>query len=113
MSAPSRGEVWLVTLDPTTGREQLGTRPALIVSDDGFNQGHAELVLLLPITFRAKNIRSHVSLLPPEGGLGLPSFIMCEALRSVSKRRLVKRLGMISNSTLQNVEDCLRIFLDL
>jgi mRNA interferase MazF len=113
MNAPARREVWLVTLDPTQGREQAGTRPALIVSDDGFNQGFAELVLLAPITSKAKNIRSHIGLTPPEGGLNLPSFIMCEALRSASKQRLVKRLGVISPKTMERVEDCLRILLNL
>ncbi len=36
MSQPLRGEIWLVALDPTIGREQAGTRPALIISDDLF-----------------------------------------------------------------------------
>ena len=48
MSQPLRGEIWLATLDPTVGREQAGTRPALIISDDLFNQSHAELVVVLP-----------------------------------------------------------------
>lgn len=56
MSQPLRGEVWLATLDPTVGREQAGTRPALIVSDDLFNQSHAELVVVLPITSKSKNV---------------------------------------------------------
>ena len=113
MSQLTRREVWLVTLDPTTGREQAGMRPALVVSDDTFNQGFAELVFIIPITSKAKNIRSHVSLNPPEGGLNLPSFIMCEAMRSVSKQRLIKRLGIISLSTMSVVEDRLRILLSL
>lgn len=113
MTQHARKEVWLVTLDPTTGREQAGTRPALITSDDAFNQGFADLVFIIPITSKAKNIRSHVSLLPPEGGLNLPSFIMCEAMRSVSKQRLIKRLGVISTNTMAEVEDRLRILLDL
>lgn len=113
MTQPARKEVWLVRLDPTTGREQAGTRPALIVSDDSFNQGFADLVFIIPITSKAKPIRSHIPLLPPDGGLNLPSFIMCEAMRSVSKQRLIKRLGIISTKTMTEVEDRLRILLDL
>ncbi len=75
MNPPARKEVWLITLDPTVGREQAGIRPALVVSADIFNQGFAELVYIIPITSRAKNIRSHVQLLPPEGGLSLPSYM--------------------------------------
>lgn len=113
MIDPARQEVWLIDLDPTQGREQAGTRPALVMSADIFNRGHAELVFVIPITSKAKNIRSHVPLSPPEGGLNLPSYIMCEAMRSVSKQRLIKRLGIISSTTMMEVEDRLKILLDL
>jgi mRNA interferase MazF len=43
----------------------------------------------------------------------LPSFIMCEAMRSVSKQRLIKRLGVISQATMTKIEDRLKILLDL
>lgn len=36
-AAVNRGEIWLVSLDPTAGHEQQGTRPVLIVSPDEFN----------------------------------------------------------------------------
>jgi mRNA interferase MazF len=113
MSQPLRGEVWLVSLDPTLGREQAGTRPALIVSDDIFNRGFSELVFVAPITSKGKAIRSHVPLLPPEGGLNLPSFIKCEDVRSISIHRLVRRFGRVSELTLAEVEDRLRIILGL
>ncbi len=113
MNPPARKEVWLITLDPTVGREQAGIRPALVMSADIFNQGFADLVFVIPITSKAKNIRSHVSLLPPEGGLNLLSYVMCEAMRSVSKKRLIKRLGSLSSKAMAEVEDRLRILLDL
>lgn len=113
MTEPARQEIWLITLDPTTGREQSGTRPALIFSADIFNRGYSDLVFVIPITSKAKNIRSHVPLLPPEGGLNLAIYIMCEALRSVSKQRLIKRLGTISSATMREVEDRLKILMDL
>src|SRR5438128_11466126 len=50
MVAPIRGEVWLIDLNPVRGHEQAGRRPALVVSDDLFNQGPAGLVIVLPIT---------------------------------------------------------------
>lgn len=66
---PARGEVWSVNLDPSKGREQAGRRPALILSVDQFNHGPAELVVVIPITSKAKGIPFHVSVNPPEGGL--------------------------------------------
>ncbi len=44
-----RGEVWLVSLDPTQGHEQKGRRPVLIVSPEAFNRV-TKLPVVLPIT---------------------------------------------------------------
>ena len=113
MSNALRGEVWLVELDPTRGREQQGQRPALIVSTNGFNKSPADLVVLIPLTSKDKGIPWHVAVAPPEGGVKTKSFIMCEAVRSVSKERLAQRWGAVSAATLDDVEDRLRILFDL
>ena len=52
MTAPQRGEIWMVDLDPTRGHEQAGMRPALVVSTDIFNASPAEMVTVLPTTSR-------------------------------------------------------------
>ena len=109
----SRGEVWQVNLSPTQGHEQAGLRPALVVSVNTFNNGPADLVILLPITSAGKGIPFHVEVVPPEGGLRMRSFIKCEEIRCVSKNRLTKRLGEVSNHTLNEVEDRIKIVLDL
>jgi mRNA interferase MazF len=108
-SEPSRGEVWDVNFDPTVGHGQAGARIALILAVDLFNDGPAELVVAAPITRTDRRIRWHVSVRPPPGGLVAESFIQCENIRSVSKRKL-KRL---SEETLQQVEDRVRILLGL
>lgn len=113
MSKASRGEIWLVGLDPTKGREQAGMRPALVVSVDIFNHGAAEIVVVIPITSKAKGIPLHVEVQPPEGGLTLTSFVKCEDVRSISISRMVKRLGTVSDQTIELVEDRLRILLGL
>lgn len=113
MPKVARGDVWMVDLNPTTGREQAGKRPALVVSVDELNQSRAELVIVLPITSREKRIRSHVELKKGEGGLAFRSFIKCEDVRSISIRRLGRRLGTIPTSALEVVEDRLRILLGL
>ncbi len=113
MTAPARGEVWLADLSPTRGREQAGHRPALVVSDDLFNEGPADLIIVLPITSTLRRIPSHVRLSPPEGGLKTESAVLCEAIRSISKQRLVHRWGAIGEAKLGVVEDVLRILLRL
>jgi mRNA interferase MazF len=108
-----RGEVWLVNLDPTLGREQAGTRPALIISENLFNQSYADLVIVIPITSKQKNIRSHVLIARGEGGLTMESYAKCEDVRSISKQRLMKRLGSVTKQTIENVEEKLRFLMAL
>jgi mRNA interferase MazF len=109
--APRRGEVWLVHLDPIERHEQGVRRPGLVVSVDPFNSGSAELVVLLPITSKAKGIPFHVEVARAEGGLKQRSYIKCEDIRSVSRARLSRRYGSLSEETMEQVEDRLRILL--
>ena len=110
---PLRGEVWLVDLDPTRGRGQAGRRPALVVSVGGFNRGPAELVMILPITSKDKRIRSHVRVEPPMGGLTMTSFVKCEEIRTISKERLISRMGAVSAGVLAEIEARLGVLLGL
>jgi mRNA interferase MazF len=103
----SRNEVWLINLNPTKGHEQSGRRPCLVISSDSLNHSPAELVIVLPITSKDKGIPSHVPIEPPEGGLTLRSYIKTEDIRSVSTERLEKRLGAVTNSTMNSVEKIL------
>lgn len=113
MTEPSHGEVWLVDLNPTRGHEPTGMRPGLVVSVDLFNHGPAGLVVLLPLTSVAKGIPFHVEINPPEGGVQVRSVIKCEDVRSIAKERLSRRWGKVSASTIEAVEDRVRILLGL
>ena len=84
-----------------------------MVSADILNRGPAGLIIVLPLASRAKGIRSHVPLNPPEGGVRKPSFIKCEDVRSVAIERLSKCLGAVTAETMQAVEYRLRILMDL
>lgn len=110
---PSRGEIWLVDLNPTRGHEHAGVTPGLVVSADLFNHGPAGLAVVLPLTTRARGVPLHVRLEPPEGGIRQPSFIKCEDVRSVASERLMERWGTVSQDTLLTVGDRLRILLQL
>jgi mRNA interferase MazF len=119
---PSRGDVWIVDLDPTKGHEQAGRRPCLVVSLDIFNQGPADLVVVLPITTKAKgdsisrgrrSAGRRVDAAEFYQGLTLRSFIKCEDVRSVAKQRLLKPSGVVSSQTLAAVESRLRNLLGL
>ncbi|MGH2372245.1 MAG: type II toxin-antitoxin system PemK/MazF family toxin [bacterium] len=89
MPEPVRGDVWLADLNPTRGREQAGQRPVLVFSVDEFNRGPAELLVVLPITSTIRPIPLHMIVQPPEGGLKVENRILIDAIRSISRERLV------------------------
>lgn len=101
---PMRGDVWWVELSPTKGHEQAGRRPALIVSVDELNHGPSDLVIVMPLTTRLRRIPLHVQVSPPEGGVGKPSEILCDQIRSISKSRLSECIGAVSADTMAQVE---------
>ena len=111
--APSRGEIWLINLDPVRGHEQAGSRPCVVVSNDLYNHGPAGKHIILPITSRHKGIPYHIEIVPPEGGLRSRSYVMCDDVRSVSRERLSKRLGSLSSRSLSLAEDSLRVLIGL
>jgi mRNA interferase MazF len=110
---PSRGEIWLVDLNPTRGHEQSGRRPALVVSVDAFNSGPAGLVVVVPATTVDKRIPSHVRVEPTTTGFNKVSFIKCEEVRCISKERLERPLGTVDPVVLDDVGRIISIILDL
>ncbi|MGH2560477.1 MAG: type II toxin-antitoxin system PemK/MazF family toxin [Thermomicrobiales bacterium] len=110
---PSRGEVWQVDLDPTRGHEQAGVRPAVIVSVDRFNHGPAGLVVVVPITRTERRNPFRVEVLAPEAGLTDRSFVKCEDVRSISLERLRRKRGDLALTTMDVIEDRLRILFGL
>jgi mRNA interferase MazF len=113
MPEPTRGDNWLAEFSPTRGREQSGKRPALIISVDRFNHGPTGLVVAIPLTTTERRVPLHVRIEPPEAGLRATSFVMCEAVRSISKDRLIDRWGCLTRATLAEIEDRLRVLMGL
>lgn len=107
----NRGEVWLVDLNPVIGHEQSGKRPALVISDDLFNHSPAELGIVIPITSKHKGIPTHIEL--ETSFLTTRSYIKTEDIRSISTKRLVKRLGVVEANVMSLVEERIRYLLGL
>lgn len=110
--APRRGDVWLVSLDPTFGHEIRKTRPAIVVTSNIYNR-HNWVILVVPLTSHEMAKYDQVLVRPPEGGLSTASVTLPDQLRSIDRRRLVKRLGQLKPKTLRAVDHSLRIVLDL
>ncbi len=98
-----QGDVWEVGLEPVVGHEQGGRRPVVIVSVDQISSGRGEMCIIVPFTSADRGTPIHVRVDPPEGGLKAVSFALPENVRSISRERLVKRLGSLRDDTLEQV----------
>ncbi len=76
-----RGEIWLVSLDPTSGHEQQGRRPVLIVSPEAFNQV-TRLPVILPITTGGQFART-AGFAVPLTGTKTTGIIRCDQPRAL------------------------------
>jgi len=101
---PMAGEIWDVVLDPQVGREQAGYRPALVISNDYFNQVENGLHIIASITSRDRGIRQHVKIIGPEGGITGTAVVMCDPAKSQSVLRFRRRRGRVSEELLKLVE---------
>ena len=103
-----RGDVYRADLDPVQGSEQGGVRPVVIVQNDLGNQT-SPTVIVAPLTSQRKKLlqKTHVEVLPPEGGLKYPSLVLSEQLRTLEKTRLSRYLGAFSPDTLKRVDAAL------
>lgn len=102
---PRAGEVWDASLDPIRGVEQSGFRPVLVISNDWFNRLDTSLVLVTPITGTHRGLRYQVEIAAGEGGLSKASVAMCEQVRSIDRRRLARRRGVVDPATLARVRE--------
>jgi mRNA interferase MazF len=110
----TRGDVWQADLSPTRGTEQSGVRPVLFVQTDRANP-HSPHTIIIPFTtrLRAKQLPSHVFVAAGERGLPQDSVALAEQIPVVDHGRLLKRLGYLSVTRMQEVDDALRTILDL
>jgi len=91
---PREGEIWLVDFDPQSGREQAGVRPALVVSNDLYNEAPNNFFIVCPMTTKDRGLRYHIRIDPVDGVLAKTSFIMCEQEKAQDRSRFLKRRGL-------------------
>jgi mRNA interferase MazF len=113
-----RGEVRLVDLDPSRGAEANKRRPAVIVSNDRANSTAERLgrgvVTVVPVTSNVTRVFPFQTLLPAAlTGLSTDSKAQAEQVRSVSVQRIGGILGHLPATVLAELDDALRLHLDL
>jgi mRNA interferase MazF len=110
---PGRGEIWLVSLGAARKGEPGKNRPAIVISADELLSGvEDELVVVVPLSSsRAPSkLRPSVS---PMSGIDNESAAIPRAIRAVSRRRLLRRLGKLDPENLAAVERALTTVLAL
>jgi mRNA-degrading endonuclease toxin of MazEF toxin-antitoxin module len=103
--AVARWEIYWVDLEPHVGREQGGARrPAIVLSNDGFN-AHFDVVTVVPLTkLEGKKRRAYpfeILLAPDVVGTGFESIVMPHQIRTISKLRLGERIGVLADEDIQ------------
>ena len=91
----TRGEIWLVKLDPTVGSEIRKTRPCVVLSPAEMHD-HLQIVIVAPMTTKSRTAPFRIGV-AHGGKMGL---ILLDQLRAVDKGRLTKKLGAVSTRTL-------------
>lgn len=113
---PRRGEIWLVSLDPTLGDEMQKTRPAIVLSSDEVTTG-LELKVIIPITGWKEDFENYawfVRLTPSKtNGLSKISGANGLQIRSVSLGRFQRRVGKVSPVELADILASVAIVLEI
>lgn len=109
---PVRAEVWIINWNPSRGSEQAGKRPALIIQNNIGND-KAATTIVAAISTSVKKYPMNVILDPPEGGLRERSMVKTSQILTISKKRLEKRLGIISSEKMAEVNAAIKLSLDI
>ena len=97
---PRKGDFVILTFNPQSGHEQMGRRPALVISRTLFNR-HTGLAMVCPITSTFRDIPFHVAI--PDGQ-PVSGYIMVEQIKSVDyDSRMVERVSTAPQSVLNEV----------
>ncbi len=97
---PAQGDLVVLSFDPQAGHEQMGRRPALVVSVTAFNRA-TRLAVCCPITNTNRSTPFHVEV---PANAELTGYVMCEQMKSIDYRvRGMKKIGCADQAFLDEV----------
>ena len=97
---PKQGDIVYLDFNPIKGHEQSGRRPAIVISNDAFNE-YTKMVILCPITSNTKKFPTHYML---EDSKKITGSVLCEHIRSVDyETRKLKFIERVSDNDLLSV----------
>lgn len=108
----NKNEIWLAKLNPGYGTELGKTRPVVIIQSDFINDSLPS-VIVCPITsqilLESKILRVHLN----EGQINKACDILIDQIRAIDKRRLIKKVGQLNIKQINQVNENVKIVLDL
>ena len=109
-----RGEIYLVNLNPKIGCEQGNTRPVLIIQNNIGNK-YSPVTIIAPITSKifCEEYPTNVFIKKSESKLDKDSTILLNQIRTIDKKRLIKKIGSINEHVLEKVEQAILISLGI
>jgi len=109
-----RGDIFLINFEPVLGSEQGRTRPAVIIQNNISNQ-FSPLTIVAPITSRVyeKEYPTNVFLKKEDSGLDKDSTILLNQIRTIDKKRIIKKLGSLDKELIKKIDLAIKISLDL
>jgi mRNA interferase MazF len=105
-------DIWLVDFGEPYPGEPAHHRPALVIGPPDSFGADFPLVIVTPMTTTRRGLSLHVEVEPgPATGLDETSYVQCELVRSVARRRLLHRLGALDLATSLQVGNVVRTLL--
>jgi mRNA interferase MazF len=110
----SRGDIYFVKLDPVEGAEIGKTRPCVIIQNDvGNANSPVTIIACITSTLRDKKYPHDVDVTARETGLPYDSRVLLNQIRTISKTRLGDKMGTIPDYRMREIDQALRVSLDL
>ncbi|MFR8011421.1 MAG: type II toxin-antitoxin system PemK/MazF family toxin [Clostridia bacterium] len=105
-----RGEIYYADLSPVVGSEQGGIRPVLIVQNNVGNKFSPTVIAAAITSQRYKtNLPTHIQIHASDCGLARDSIVLLEQVRTLDKKRLRERMGMLSSVDMHRVDRALSV----
>ena len=104
-----RGEIYYADLSPVIGSEQAGIRPILVVQNDVGNKFSPTIIGIAITSRQMVKIPTHIEIEGTKYGLDKDSVILAEQIRTLDKKRLREKVGMLDNDTMEKVKRAIEI----
>jgi len=110
-----RGDLVYVNLEPIIGSETGKKRPCVIIQNNIGNK-YSPVTIVAIITSQkeiSKKYPVDVWIDKGEGELNYASIVQCDQIRTIDKRRIIKKIGHLSDSVIQEIDEAIKISLEL